>query len=125
MNGLAVFCLATVFFLAARDLLLPETRDVEVWFGFEFRGALALATAPLQWAIFLVGAWAFWSRQPWILPWAAGYAFYIALSHLVWNEMSPNGQGWTMGALQAAAFSVPGFLLLRAHRLGLGRPASD
>ena len=117
MSALAVFCLATVLFLVPRDLFFAETRDVEVWFGFEVRGVPALATAPIHWAIFLVGAWGFWFQRPWILPWAAGYVFYVALSHLVWNEVSPNGRGWPMGLAQALAISVPGVLLLRAHRL--------
>lgn len=113
---MAAFCAGTVLVLAARDLFLPETRDVEVWLGFELRGGWALATAPLHWAIFGVGAWAFRTRQPWILPAAAGYAFYVAASHLVWSEASPNGQGWGVGLAQALALSVPGVLLLRAHR---------
>ncbi len=117
MSALAVFCLATVLFLVFRDLFYSETRDVEVWFGFEVRGTLALATAPIHWAIFLVGAWAFWSRRPWILPCAAGYVFYISLSHLIWNETSPNGYGWPAGLAQALAIAVPGFVLLRAHHL--------
>jgi len=117
MSALAVFCVATVLFLVPRDLFLAEIRDVEVWLGFEVRGAAALATAPLHWAIFLVGAWGFWRQRPWILPCAAGYVFYIALSHLIWSEASPNGHGWPMGLLYALAMSVPGVLLLRAHRL--------
>ena len=125
MTALAVFCLATVAFLVPRDLFYPETRDVEVWFGFELRGAAALATAPIHWAIFLVGAWGFWFQRPWILPWAAGYAFYIAFCHAVWSEASPNGQGWAMGLLQALAFSIPGFLLLHAHRLQQRRTAAE
>jgi len=116
MSALAAFCLVTVAFLVPRDLFLPDTRDVEVWFGFELRGAAARLTAPLHWAIFAVGAWAFWRARPWIIPAAAGYVFYVALSHLVWSETSPNGSGWLIGLAQAAAISVPGFLLLRAHR---------
>ncbi len=116
MTAMAALCLVTVIFLVPRDLFFPETRDVEVWFGFELRGTAALLTAPIHWAIFAVGAWAFWTRQPWIVPAAAGYAFYIALSHLVWSEVSPNGRGWPTGLLQAAVLSVPGFLLLRAWR---------
>ena len=126
MTALAVFCLATVLFLVPRDLFYPETRDVEVWFGFEVHGAAALATAPIHWAIFLVGAWVFWFQRPWILPWAAGYAFYIALSHLVWSEASPNGSGWPMGLVQALAIACPGLLLVRAHRRAKARrPAED
>ena len=117
MAGMAVFCLATVAFLVPRDLWLAEVRDVEVWLGFELRGRAALLTAPLHWAVFLVGAWGFWRQRPWILPCAAAYAFYVALSHLVWSEASPNGHGWIAGLAQAVALSIPGFLLLRARRL--------
>lgn len=116
MTAMALFCVATVVFLVARDLLLPEIRDVEVWFGFELRGTAALTTAPLHWLIFAVAAWAFWTERPWIVPAAAGYAFYVAVSHLVWSEASPNGHGWPAGLAQMLALSVPGFLLLRAHR---------
>ena len=114
---LAVFCAATVPFLAARDLFVPEVRDVEVWLGFEVRGAAALATAPLHWAIFAAGAWAFWRGKPWIWHAAAAYVGVIALSHLVWSEASPNGKGWPMGLLQAAAFALVAFGLLRLRRL--------
>ena len=117
MSALAVFCLATVLFLVPRDLFFAETRDVEVWLGFELRGTPALATAPVHWAIFLVGAWGFWFRRPWILPCAAGYVFYVALSHFIWSEASRNGHGWPTGLAHALAISVPGVLLLRARRL--------
>ena len=116
MRGLALFCAGTVAFLVPRDLFFPETRDVEVWLGFELRGRAALCTAPLHWLIFGVGAWAFWTARPWILPAAAGYVLYVALSHLVWSEASPNGRGWPAGLLQAAGFSALGVLLLRLHR---------
>ena len=116
MKAVAVFCLASVAFLVPRDLWLAHTRDVEVWFGFEIRGPAALLTAPIHWAIFLVGAWGFWFRRPWILPCAAAYAFYVAASHLIWNETSPNGLGWPAGVAEALVFSVPGVLFLRARR---------
>jgi len=116
MTALAVFCLVTVVFLVPRDLFFPATRDVEVWFGFEVHGRAALLTAPLHWAIFLLGAYGFWFQRPWILPAAAAYAFYVALSHLVWSEASPNGHGWVAGLAQALLLSVPGVLLLRARR---------
>jgi len=121
MTALALFCAATVLFLVPRDLLFADARDVEVWFGFELRGRAALLTAPLHWAIFALGAWAFWTQQPWVLPAAAGYAFYVALSHLIWSEASANGRGWPAGLAQAAALSIPGVLLLRAHRSRRGR----
>ena len=115
MTALAVFCLLTVVFLVPRDLFFPETRDVEVWLGFELRGRAARLTAPLHWAIFAVGAWGFWRAKPWIVPAAAAYVFYVAVSHVIWSEASPNGRGWPIGLAQAAAISIPGFLLLRAR----------
>ncbi|HSF04072.1 MAG TPA: hypothetical protein VLA62_13770 [Solirubrobacterales bacterium] len=117
MSAMAAFCLATVAFLVPRDLWQAETRDVEVWLGFEVRGAAARLTAPLHWLVFGVGAWGFWLQRPWILPCAAAYAFYVALSHLVWSEASPNGRGWPAGLALAVGFSIPGILLLRARRL--------
>jgi hypothetical protein len=116
MTALACFCLATVLFLVPRDLFFPATRDVEVWGGFELHGRPALLTAPLHWAIFLAGAYGFWFQRPWIVPAAAAYSFYVAGSHLVWSEASPNGHGWLAGLAQAAALSIPGVLLLRARR---------
>jgi hypothetical protein len=120
MTMLALFCLGSVVFLVTRDLFLPHVRDVEVWFGFEVRGALALLTAPMHWALFLAGAWGFWFRRPWIVPCAAAYSFYIAFCHLVWNQVSPNGSGWLAGIVEAVLFSVPGVFLLRARRLERG-----
>jgi hypothetical protein len=116
MLALSAFCAATVLFLVPQDLFFAETRDVEVWLGFEVRGPGALLTAPIHWVVFGVGAWAFWTERPWIVPCAAAYVFTVALSHLVWSEASPNGNGWPVGLAQALAISVPGFLLLRAHR---------
>lgn len=122
MTALAVFCLVTVAVLVPRDLFFPDTRDVEVWFGFELRGTSALLTAPLHWILFLVGAYGFWFQRRWILSAAAAYAFYVALSHLVWSEVSPNGHGWVVGLAQALVLSIPGVLLLRAGRVaGRGR----
>jgi hypothetical protein len=116
MTALAIFCAFTVVFLIWRDLTVPHVRDVEVWGGFELHGAVARWSAPLHWLIFAVGAWGFWRARPWIVPAAAAYVFYVALSHLVWSEASPHGNGWLVGLAQAAAISIPGFLLLRAGR---------
>jgi hypothetical protein len=115
-TALALCCAATVVFLAARDLLLPEIRDVEVWGGFELHGRAARLSAPLHWAIFAAGAWAFWRAKPWIWSAAAAYVFYVAASHLIWSEASPHGQGWPMGLLQAAGISLVGVWLLRRRR---------
>ena len=117
MTALSLFCVASVVLMITRDLFYPASRDVEVWFGFEVHGTAARLTAPLHWILFLAGAWGFWSQRPWILPAAAAYAFYIALSHLVWSEASPKGHGWMAGLAQALALSIPGVLLLRAHRV--------
>lgn len=116
MTALALFCVATVLFLVPRDLFYSDARYVEVWFGFELRGTAALVTAPLHWAIFALGAYGFWYGRTWILRAAAAYAFYVAASHLVWSEVSPNGSGWLVGLAQGLGFSIPGFLLLRAGR---------
>jgi len=112
----ALFCALTVVFLVWRDLAVPSVRDVEVWLGFEVHGRAARLTAPIHWAILALGAWAFWTQRPWIWSAAAAYAFYVALSHLVWSETSPRGRGWPIGLAQAAAFSLPGLLLLRLGR---------
>jgi hypothetical protein len=118
MTVCAVFCAATVLFLVPRDLFFAATRDVEVWLGFEVRGAAALWTAPLHWALFAAGAWAFWTARPWVPAWAAGYAFYVAVSHLVWSEASPHGRGWPTGLAQALLLSLPGVWLLWVRRRG-------
>jgi hypothetical protein len=96
-----------------RDLWVAEARDVEVWLGFEVRGPAARWTAPLHWAVFAAGAWAFWTQRRWIWSAAAAYAFYVAVSHLIWSETSPNGRGWPAGLAQALGLSLPGLLLLR------------
>jgi hypothetical protein len=116
-QALALLSAATVVFLAARDLLVPEVRDVEVWLGFELHGPAARLTAPLHWAIFALGAFAFWRAKPWIWPAAAAYVLYVALSHLIWSEASPHGRGWPAGLAQAAAISLVAVLLLRLRRL--------
>jgi hypothetical protein len=115
MTALGVFCLATLVISVGRDLFFPESRGVEVWFGLELRGRLALLTAPLHWLIFAIGTWAFWTGQAWVVPWAAGYLFYAAFSHLVWSEVSPHGRGWPIGLVQAAAISTVAALLLRTR----------
>ena len=116
---MALFCGSAVLFLVVRDLLLPEVREVEIWLGFEIHGWLALASAPLHWAIFVVGAWGFWQLRPWIWPWASLYAFYVALSHFIWNQTSPSGAGIAAGLLQFALLSIPAVCLL------LAKPAAD
>ncbi|MGH7859456.1 MAG: hypothetical protein ACREQY_19195 [Candidatus Binatia bacterium] len=115
MTACAFVCLAYFVAFVGLDLFHPKFRAVEVWFGFEVGGRLARLTAPLHWSIFAFGAFAFWRGHAWIVPWAAGYVFYAAISHLVWSEMSPNGRGWPIGLLQAVAISSIGVALLRAR----------
>lgn len=111
----SAFCGVTLVFLIARDLLVPEVRDTEVWFGLEVHGRLAWLSAPFHWLLFATGAWAFWTVQPRIWPWAPLYAFYVAGSHLVWNLTSASGGGWSAGLWQAAALCVPAVALLWAR----------
>ena len=115
MTALFVICVATLVISIVRDVFFAESRGVEVWFGFEVTGPLALVTAPIHWAIFAFAAWAFWNARPWIVSWAAAYLFYAALSHLVWSEASARGRGWPIGLLQAVAISFVAVLLLRAR----------
>jgi hypothetical protein len=115
MTLVSVVCLAALVVNVPRDLFFADTRGTEVWLGFEVTGWAAILSAPVHWAIFAVGAWAFWTNRPWVVPWAAVYVFYVALSHLVWSEASANGRGLPIGFAQAAGISVFGFLLLRAR----------
>ena len=116
MTAIGAFCILALLVTVPSDLLVPAARDVEVWLGFELHGRLAMLTAPIHWAVFALGAWAAWTAQPWIVPCAAGYMFYVALSHLVWSEASPHGRGWPIGLAEAAAFTALGVLLLRSAR---------
>lgn len=115
LTGLALVCGAAFLINVARDLLFPDLRYMEVWLGFEVTGTAALVTAPLHWLIFAVGAWACWNRLPWAVPAVATYVFYVAVSHLVWSEVSPNGRGWLIGLAQALGISLFGMLLLLLH----------
>jgi hypothetical protein len=63
MTAGAVVCLATLVAIVSGDLFVPAARNTEVWFGFEVTGWPAILTAPIHWAIFAVGAWAFWTGR--------------------------------------------------------------
>ncbi len=114
--------LAVLFFTAfavalVSDLFIPAARGTEVWFGVELHGPLAVATAPLHWAWFAFAGWAFWTGRTWIVPWAAGYLFYVAGSHVIWSVASPNGRGLPIGLVQAAVISGLAYFLLCIHEL--------
>lgn len=117
---MTVFCLVTIVFLIYRDLAIPHVHDTEIWFGFELRGALAIATAPLHWGIFAWGAWSFWARWPRAWLYSALYAAYIAISHLIWNLTSASGGGLVDGVLQLGLFLIPAAFLFWMHRRRLG-----
>jgi hypothetical protein len=121
MSVLAALCAATVVVSVVRDLFFPASQAVEVWFGFEITGWLALATAPIHWVIFATAAWAFWTGRSWIAPWAAGYLFYAAISHVIWSEVSPHGRGWPIGVIQGLALSAAGYVLLQLRALDAPR----
>ncbi len=116
-TALAAFCVASILFLAWRDLFVAGPREVEVWLGFEVYGMWARASAPLHWALFAFGAWAFWTQRPWVWRAAAAYCGYVALSHVVWNFTSPHGGGAFDAAWQLALFLSPAPVLLWLGRL--------
>ena len=92
---------ATVVFLAVRDLFVPHVRDVEVWFGFELRGAAARLTAPLHWAIFAFGAWGSGARGRGSYRAARLRLLRGALAPGL-ERGEPERHGWPIGLAQAA-----------------------
>ncbi len=116
MTALAVACLATLVATMSGDLFVPAAHDTEVWFGIEVTGPMAFATAPIHWAIFATGAWAFWTRRPWAPVAGACYLGYVALCHVVWSVTSAHGRGLPIGLLEAAIFVTGAIVLARAGR---------
>jgi hypothetical protein len=121
MTALAVACFAALPVHVVRDLFVGTTGDVEIWLGFEVYGTAARVTAPVHWTLFAVAGWAYWTARRWIVPWTVAYLVYVAVSHVVWSEASPNGRGWPIGVAQAIAISL---LALALHRAGRTLPAS-
>lgn len=105
MNILFVWCILLALGVPIELLTRPVAEDVEVWFGIEFMGWAAKAGGLLHAIIFAVGTW------------AALYVAQVALSHLVWSELSPHGRGWPIGLLQTAGISIIVVLLWRARPL--------
>jgi hypothetical protein len=116
MTVLAITCFGTLVATMSGDLFVPAAHDTEVWFGFEVTGPMAFATAPIHWAIFATGAWAFWTERPWAPVAGACYLVYVALCHLVWSVTSAHGRGLPIGLAEAAVFVIAATLLARARR---------
>jgi hypothetical protein len=114
MTGVAIFCMAALAVQIPSDLFVAGARDTEVWGGFEVHGVAAMLTAPIHWALFATGVWAFWTMRPWAPMAAACYAFYVGVCHVVWSVTSSHGRGLQIGTLQAIVFAIVGILLLRA-----------
>ena len=117
MNILFVWCILLALGVPIELLTRPVAEDVEVWFGVEFMGWWAKAGGLLHAIIFAAGTWGFWRMRSWMWPWAALYVAQVALSHLVWSELSPHGRGWPIGLLQTAGISIIVVLLWRARPL--------
>ena len=115
-TALGVVCLVALAINVPRDLFVAETRDVEVWLGFELTGSLARATAPLHWAIFVAGAWGCFRQRSWAVPAVIAYLGYVAVSHLVWSEVSPRGRGLAIGLVQAVAIALVAGVVWRMAR---------
>lgn len=117
MSILLVWCVVFAVGVPIELVIRPVAEDIEVLFGIEFTGWAAKAVGGMHWAIFLAGVRGFWKMASWMWPWAAVYVFQVALAHLVWSELSPNGNGWPIGLLQAVGISGIATLLWRARPL--------
>jgi len=117
MNILFVWCAILAIGVPFELLSRPVAEDIEVWFGFELTGWLAKGGGLLHVLLFTAGTWGFWKIRAWMWPWASVYVAQVAISHLVWSELSPDGRGWRTGLIQAVGISIIGVLLWRARPL--------
>lgn len=118
MNVLLVICLANALVILPWNILIRPVADVvDVWFGIEVKGWTAKLTGLVHWGIYVAGAWGFWRLRPWMSPWAAIYVGQVAVSHLLWSELSPHGRGWPIGLIQATAIFLVALTLWRARSL--------
>lgn len=118
MNVLLLICLVNALFILPWNVLIRPVADiVDVWFGVEVKGWTAKLTALVHWGIYVAGAWGFWKLSLWMSPWAAIYVGQVAISHLLWSELSPNGRGWPIGLIQAIAILFVALALWRARRV--------
>ncbi len=115
MNALMLFCFYMTFIYMPFDLFIkPVNEDEEVWFGFILHGWWAKATEPFHWFIYGAGAYGFFKMKRWMFPWAALYAFQIAIAMLVWNYLYGRGD-LILGLVTACPFVILGILLWRAR----------
>jgi len=117
MNIVFVWCVILALGVPYELLSRPVAEDIEVWFGFELTGWLAKGGGFIHVLIFTAGTWGFWKMRAWIWPWAAVYVAQVAISHLMWSELSPNGRGWPTGLIQAVGITIIAVLLWRARPL--------
>ncbi len=117
MNILFVWCVILAIGVPYELLSRPVAEDIEVWFGFELTGWLAKGGGLLHVLVFTAGTWGFWKMRAWMWPWACVYVAQVAISHLVWSELSPNGRGWPTGLIQAVGITIIAVLLWRARPL--------
>jgi len=114
-TALALACVGTLVATMSGDLFVPAAHDTEVRFGFEVTGPMAFATAPIHWALFATGAWAFWTQRTWAPVAGACYLTYVALCHIVWSVTSVHGRGLPIGLLEGAIFVAGAIVLFRAR----------
>lgn len=114
MNALLFFCAYMTFVYVPWDFLSkPVAEAEEVWFGVMLTGMAAKITEPLHWLIYYSGMRGFWRQKTWMHPWAALYAFQIAIGMFVWSILDSRGTGPLAGLLAAIPFLVIGALLWR------------
>jgi hypothetical protein len=103
MNALALFCTWMALVQVPKDLLTtPAGAEQEVWFGVLFHGTAAKLLALLHELVYAAGAYGFWRMRAWMWPWAALYAFQLALSAAIWPLLyRSTARGLVLGAVFA------------------------
>ena len=115
MNVLMLFCAYMTFVYMPFDLFFKAVdKDEEIWFGFMLHGWWAKATEPLHWFIYGAGTYGFLKMKTWMFPWAALYAFQVAIAMLVWSFLYGGGN-LVFGGVAAMPFVILGVMLLKAR----------
>lgn len=114
MNIMYLFCLYMAFIYMPWDIFVkPMAVDEEVWFGYQFTGFWAKATAPLHWLIYAAGAYGFWHMKRWMHPWAAIYMVQIVIAMTVFPILYRDTI--VGGLLVGAVWVIPTVALWRAR----------